>query len=134
MKPLPNNILKCMPKGERVQLGKAGLTDTEAQAKWERTTEKKLQDDMEKFCQRANLFYLRMPMHLPTRIRRGWPDFTIFLPGRRALLVEIKTLLGKVSPDQVELHADYEKKTGDKVLVCRTYLQFITEVGEAMKL
>lgn len=121
-----------MAPEERKPLGKAGALPEEADAKAAKIAEKKLQEQCESWLRRNTLFYLRMPMHRPTSIRLGWPDYTIFLPGGRALLIETKVEGGRVSEDQTILHDEYKRLTGQKVELVVNYDQFVAVVNKGL--
>jgi hypothetical protein len=121
-----------MAPEERKPLGKAGAIPEEVDAKAAKIAEKKLQEQCESWLRRNGLFYLRMPMHKPTSIRVGWPDFTIILPGGRALLVEIKVDGGVLSEDQRMLHVEYSRLTGQCVELVVNYDQFVAVVNKGL--
>jgi hypothetical protein len=86
---IPPNILKCMPEEERKPLGKAGMTQPEADAKFVARREKEIQENI------AAL--LRMDRKSTAPI--GTPDF-IFAVHGRACAVEVKTPEGVLSDEQ----------------------------------
>lgn len=113
-------------------MGKAGILPEETDFRMAKMAEKKLQEQCEAWLRLHNLFYLRMPMHKPTSIRIGWPDFAVFFPGNHALLIEIKVEGGRLSEDQQILHGEYATKTGDTVHLVVCLDQFIKVVGDAL--
>jgi len=129
---IPANILRRMAPEERKPLGKAGALPEEVDVKAAKIAEKKLQEQCESWLRRNNLFYLRMPMHKPTSIRVGWPDYTLVLPGGRAVLIEIKVAGGRVSEDQKILHEEYQSLTGQKVEIVVNYDQFVAVVNKGL--
>lgn len=53
-------------------------------------------------------------------IESGWPDFTILLPNRPALMIEFKSAKGKESPAQVAVRSRLEAR-GHRCYVCRGF-------------
>lgn len=51
--------------------------------------------------------------------QRGWPDRVVILPNRQVFWVELKTVVGRVSPMQQHIHEQL-RDAGHIVLVLRT--------------
>jgi hypothetical protein len=76
-------------------------------------------------CCRNNLW---LPFHgsMAHRTYRtpGEPDFTILLPRKKFLLLELKTKTGKLSAEQLGLHMMAEN-LGHTIHVCRSFSEFL---------
>lgn len=121
---LPSNILRRMAPEVRKPLGNAGILPEEVDAQAAKYAERKLQEQCENYLRLRDIFYLRMPMHRSTRIRCGWPDFEVHL-RTATLLIEVKVDGGRLSEDQIKLHAEYHRQTGRYVLLVVNYDQFV---------
>lgn len=121
---LPDSFLRRIPKGQRAPMGKAGVTNAEANAAHARREEKKLQNLMVQELNRRNIFFLRSRMDKPTTLRKGMPDFVIILPGPRPLLVEAKDPHGVISDEQKKLFDQYFDQTRDVVHIVFSFEQF----------
>jgi len=121
---LPENLLRLMPKEARAPLGKAGMTNAEAEAKAATCAERELQKHMINLLNQRNLFYDQLRMDKPTRSRPGRPDFFIFLPTGKALLVEAKVEGGELSQKQKDYFTDFWNKTGQVVHIVLNLDQF----------
>jgi len=122
---LPDHVLRRMDPKDRASLGKAGRTAAECQAKLDLKRERELQNEMRNLLEQRELFYLWQRMDKPTRMRRGIPDFIIFLRGRTPLLVEAKTAKGNVSDEQTATFMEINRKTGMPVNVIRSFEDFV---------
>ena len=129
---LPTSFLRRMAPEDRKPMGKAGLLPEEVDLKKAKIAEKKLQEQCESFLRRNDMFYLRMPMHKPTSIRVGWPDFTILLRGGRSVLIEVKVDGGRIEEDQHKLHEEFARQTGQIVFVVWNYDQFLRVIQGEM--
>lgn len=121
---LPDKLLRLMPREARAPLGKAGVTNAEAQAKADTRAERDLQKDMVNLLNQRELFHDRLRMDKPTRSRPGRPDFFIFLPTGKALLVEAKVAGGELSENQKIYFTEYWNKTGQVVHIVLNLDQF----------
>lgn len=90
--------------------------------------EKKLQQDCENYLRQKDIFFLRIPMHRATGIRLGWPDFAVFFSNYRHILVEMKVEGGSLSEDQIKLHDEYQRQTGQRVCLVNSFDQFVNLV------
>lgn len=104
-----------MSKEDRKPLGKAGVTASEAQEKWQRTEEKKIHETVKQWLNLRGIPYVHCRMDKPSTIRNGWPDFTVTYQGR-AMCLEIKAAGGVLSTTQKECIAHLER-TGTPVKV-----------------
>ena len=68
-----------------------------------------LHDDVEKLCLSEGWLYRHDRMDKPTTGQVGWPDFTIFFPGRKALFLELKAKDTKTTTKQLEKLAHARK-------------------------
>lgn len=123
---LPDKLLRLMPRESRAPLGKAGMTNAEAQAKADTRAERELQTDMVNLLNQRNLFFDTLRMDKRTRSRPGRPDFYIFLPTGKALLVEAKVQGGELTEDQKRVFTEYWDKTGQVVHIILNLDQFKT--------
>lgn len=121
---LSTKTLRCMAKADRQAQGKAGILPEEVTAKQELEAERDLQTNMVGILNQRGLFFFHPPMKRTKGIPEGWPDFTIWFLGGHCILVEAKTLTGKLSKEQEKLHGDYWQKTGFEVFVVRELKEF----------
>lgn len=101
MKPstiLPDTFLRRMSPADR-PAGKAGMTNEQAQAKYAKGQEKKLQTDCANLLRQRNIWFQQMPYGRKTPWP-GWPDFIVFYNGK-TMMIECKVAGGKVSEDQI---------------------------------
>lgn len=82
--PLPDNILRRMPKEDRRPLGKAGVTTQEANEKAVARSEKKLQENVAALLRQRNITFNVSRMDKRKTDKVGWPDFTFAVRGRAA--------------------------------------------------
>lgn len=59
---------------------------------------------------------------------QGTPDLLVLLPGGKVLWVEVKTRVGRIRPDQVQMH-ERLRNTGHDVIIVRS----VDELIDAMK-
>jgi hypothetical protein len=106
---LPENIRRCMPKEQRAEIGKAAMTQPEADAKFIARKEKALQENIARLLTQRGITFFRQRMDRKTSGTVGWPDFTFAIKGR-ACAVECKTPEGAITQDQnmimLALHLD----------------------------
>lgn len=124
---LPDSILTKMSPEARATLGKAGKTAAECQTRLDKQSERDLQCEIAALLTIRSIFYLRSPMHKRVTQKKGVPDFIVVLPRGIALLVECKTITGKLSDEQTKMAEEYKKKTkGHSIHVVRTLAEFKT--------
>lgn len=103
-------------------------TQSDADAKFMKRSEKLLQEQIASLLRQRNLFFIRSRMDKKTSVQKGMPDFVIAIPAQgslaRMLLVEVKVKGGKVSDDQLALHREYHEKTDDNVVVVWSLQEF----------
>jgi len=63
--------------------------------------------------------FVRARSDARSTIEKGWPDFTVLMPGRPAVLIEFKAGRGKESADQVRVRERLEAR-GHRCHVCRS--------------
>jgi hypothetical protein len=104
---LNDKQLAMIPAELRATMGKAAMTSSEAQHKWQKGEEKKMHDLFETDMRRRGVIPLHSRMDQKPTIRKGWPDFSLF-HGERAVLIEFKAPGGTLSADQKECIAELE--------------------------
>jgi hypothetical protein len=87
--------------------------------------ESKLHDDILVECRRRGWIAFHGSMAHATFRTAGEPDFVILTDGGRLLMVECKTKAGKLSPDQLAIHA-WAQKLGHQVHTVRSMEQFLS--------
>src|SRR6267378_926251 len=121
---LPDNILRRMDKADRAPMGKAGVTQAEANSKADTRREKELQREMENLLRQRNLWFVRSRMDKKHTLAKGTPDFIVVLRGGHTLLIEAKVHGGRFSPAQISQFDDFVYKTGTHVHVITNLQQF----------
>lgn len=99
----------------------------EQAARWAAGEEKSLQDAIQKDCERRGYFVLRSRMDKKTVYRKGFPDLVIFGPNGKCVLIETKSGVNKLSPDQISCIAEL-RSSGALVLTCWTLQEAIAFV------
>ena len=81
----------------------AGTPQTDSKASTCRAVERErdLHDDIEGYCRSRGYLYRHDRMDTPTTGQVGWPDFTIFMPHRRCVLLECKAKGKKPTKEQM---------------------------------
>lgn len=64
------------------------------------TSERELHDQILDLCRSRGYYVVHARMDMRSTIAVGAPDFVVFLPGGRVLVVEAKTRTGKLSTEQ----------------------------------
>jgi hypothetical protein len=85
--------------------------------------ESELHADIVDECKRRGWIAFHGSMAHQTFRTLGEPDFVILSDDGRVLLVECKTATGKLSPEQIAIHA-WAAKLGHQVLVVRSMADF----------
>ena len=96
---LSEGFLQAMPEAERKRLGKAGLTQAEAQAVFQRGEEKKLKDLVLNELNRRGAWFFTQRMDKRTGGRRGCPDIIGCHKGY-FLAVELKAAGQQMTTEQ----------------------------------
>lgn len=111
-------MLKLMNPEHRKQLGKSGLTSSEAQRRYARQAERKMHDTFIQWLgnHKDRLYWDRSRMDKETTNRKGHPDFVV-IAATRVCLIEFKVPGNTLSADQKEVHAWLER-TGTHPLIC----------------
>lgn len=99
MSHIPDNILKCMSKTFRDQLGKAGMTTAEALIRENLRLEKDIHKDISNYLRLKGIAFRHDRTDKRTTGTIGWPDFTFALKGK-AIGVEVKRVGHGLSPEQ----------------------------------
>lgn len=119
-KVLPDNFLKCMSAEARRPMGKAGVTSSEAIAKYAYGQERKLHQQICQLLDIRNMVYIHSRTDKRATNGAGVPDFIIFLTDKPELCVEVKVGNNKLSEDQIKWADNYERKTGRFVFTVRS--------------
>jgi hypothetical protein len=135
--------IDLMDPKDRAQLPKKiRLTSSERKAAEAETRESQKHDDFISFLRRHKrvFAYVHANPAKPSRIRRGWPDFTVLCKvalGHRvktaACLIEFKNPGGGLSRDQVECFNELSS-AGIDVFVCTTHQDAVLQVLEYFEL
>lgn len=123
-KVLPENILRRIPREQRAPLGKAGVTNAEANAKYDAKHERELQNDMVNLLSQRNICFDSLRMDKRTRSKNGRPDFYIFLATGKYLCVEAKMPTGSLSDDQKKWIDNFWHQTGQVVHIVKSLMEF----------
>mgnify|MGYP000867177669 CR=1 FL=1 len=81
--------------------------------------EKDLHKRVIDICDREGYIYFHGAMALPTFRTPGEPDFVILLPQGKFILIECKSISGRLKPSQKDLFSRIEK-IGHKVYIIKT--------------
>lgn len=130
---LPESFLKCMSKEDRAPMGKAGVTNAEADAKLEAKSETQLQNHIAGLLNQRDLFFIRNRMDKRPTVRVGMPDFIVIFPGGNALAMEVKHGNGQCSEEQVDLAFEYFHKTKTHVEVVRSLAEAKTVLDRELE-
>lgn len=128
-KTLPESILRCMPKEDRLPLGKAGATISEIAEKVTIKREKELQERCAGLLVIRNIAFFRQPMHKRALLQRGTPDFLFAVKGR-ACGVECK-LPGQYPTEEQELCMEHMRVNGWHIAIVtseQAFLDFLNEM------
>lgn len=93
------------------------------------TNESALHDAISAYCRSKGWLAIHSRMDTATTTAKGVPDFVIFADNGRVFLVECKTRLGKLSPDQAAWHA-MAKRNGHEVHTVRSFEEFLETMKE----
>ena len=115
---LTDRQIAMMSDADRKALGL--LAPEERQHKAEEMAERELQRLCERELSRRRIAYLHLSFR--ARERAGWPDLTFCLHGR-FVAVELKTITGKLTPEQVGVMADLERN-GALTRIVRSFEDF----------
>jgi hypothetical protein len=97
--PIPEKVRKLMDAETRKDLGKAGMTQPEADAKFVARREKEIQENIAALLRQRGIWFSRQRMDRKSTAPVGTPDF-IFAVHGRACAVEVKTPEGVLSDEQ----------------------------------
>ena len=120
---LPPHVLEKMSPADRAHLGKAGRLQSEIDEKIIAGRERELQKQI---CSYLNLLEISYGYSNPakrTSYTLGWPDFC-FPYRNRFICWEAKTVVGKLSPDQIRIRERLERQP------CTSY-RIIRSLAEA---
>lgn len=118
MKPIPENILRAMPKEDRQRMGKDWRTWNEIQSDNMARDERTLQKQIAALLSLSDVWYSRSRMDKRTTNKRGTPDF-LFVWNGRPYAFEAK--IGKAEPtnEQLDCHSQM-RRNGWLVFVVRS--------------
>lgn len=123
--PIPENIRRLMPPETRKELN--APTIAEAQAKTDAKLERELQKQIANYLRQRDIWFAWQRMDRKATGTKGQPDFLCVINGYPVAL-EVKTLRGKLSPDQEHCHAAM-RASGWLVYVVRS----VAEVKELVE-
>ena len=109
-------------------LNQLGL-EVEKPKKMKQVRESEIHKQIKGWCGRNDIDCTSGRMDKPTGRVPGEQDFTLYIPGGKPLLIEVKTANGKLSMDQERWHGKLWSK-GYKVHVIRSYVEFLDLVRE----
>jgi hypothetical protein len=121
---VPHNLLRCMPKEDRLRLGKAGLTNQEIDEQVQAKTERYLQQQIANLLRQRDIWFGRAKINKRSTYTPGSPDF-LFMWNGRAYAFECKMAKGKVEENQLICH-EHMRRNGWLVFVVRS----LTEARE----
>lgn len=98
--PIPESIRKLMSPEDRQPLGKAAMTNEEAQASRMARREKELQENIANLLRQRNIWFARQRMDKRATSTLGQPDFLFAINGR-AVAFEVKLPGEKLTDDQM---------------------------------
>jgi hypothetical protein len=88
------------------------------------TDEGKLHDEILNECRRRGWIAFHSRMDVPQTANVGTPDFVILADQGRAILIEAKSITGKLSTAQAAINA-WASKLGHRVHVVRSLADFM---------
>lgn len=103
---LSQSFLKCLDPDERKRLGKAGLLASEAQARYDAKSEKRVHTQIENWMRLNDIFYVHSRTDRKTTNKVGLPDFLFAWPFAgeiRPVAVEVKVNGNKLSTEQANV-------------------------------
>lgn len=80
-------------------MGKAGVTNAEAEAKFDAKAEKEIQRQIDAWLRSQEFYFIRSRMDRKTSVQVGVPDFVVCAYGA-FIAFEVKTSTGRLSYDQ----------------------------------
>lgn len=129
--PIPKHIRRLMPKEDRADMGKAAMTNEEAQAKLDGRREKELQENIASLLRQRDIVFFWQRMDRKTTGTVGWPDFT-FSVGGKACAFEVKLPKGHLTGEQMQMHIAM-MKNGWLVRVVRSEQEAVEQLEAVSK-
>lgn len=119
---LSDNMIRRMPPESRKALGSRVMTSEEAQEAFVIRSEGDLQKQISSLLRIRGVPFINPPMRKKSQLPPGWPDYTIFLPFGRVVMLECKVGKNDLDPDQIKvrnvllahLHEYYVVRTLDE--------------------
>ena len=127
----PEGFLLAMPEEERARLGRAGLTQAQAEAKYAAGEERKLQDAIAQWLDFEGIYFESDRMDKRTSGKKGRADFRICANGRW-LSVEAKAGNQTLTSEQAEQAARL-RRSGGTFAVVRSLKEAIDAVRAVQK-
>lgn len=134
---LPDSFLRRMSKEDRAQLGRGGMTQDEALAKFEARNERQLQEQIANYLRLNGIFFIRSRMDKKSTTQCGTPDFCFCVPRilecppyvrPTPTAIEVKYGKGALSDEQIEVHAQMITN-GWHVHVVHTFDEAVKAIG-----
>ena len=123
---LTDAFIRTLPEEERKKLGRAGMTQQEAQAKYAAGEERRLQDDIATWLDHEQIYFESDRMDKRTSGKKGRADFRICANGRW-LALEAKAGNGTLSSEQAQ-QGERLRKSGGVFAVVFSLKEAIAEV------
>jgi hypothetical protein len=117
-KAIPEHLKKLMKPEDRKALGDAGRTVAEVVADHDPKAEIALQGEIAQYLRINEIEFIWPDPRKKSRLPIGWPDFTFAFHGV-PMALEVKTPIGVVRPEQIEMHAKMQAN-GWRVHVVRS--------------
>lgn len=120
---LPDHVLRLMSAEDRKLIGQTTAAESLAIAK--ARDERELQEQICSLLRRRDVPFIRPAMFRKSQLPPGWPDITF---GYRGAPIgwECKSAIGKLSPEQLEMHA--------KMKACGWQISTIRTLQEAVEI
>jgi hypothetical protein len=130
---VPEGFLLALPEEERNRLGRAGITQAQAEAKYAKGEERKLQDAIARWLAFEGIYFESDRMDKRTSGKKGRADFRICVPpDGRWLSIEAKAGTRALTPEQAE-QADRLRRSGGTFVEVRSLREAIEAVRAAQK-
>lgn len=130
--PLPERVLRLIPKAQRAAMGSAGETIDEATARASVKLEREMHDQFSAWLRINGIPFIHARTDLRSTIQKGWPDFTVLWRGG-AVCIEFKMPKGIISEEQRETMKRLQE-TGSIVVIFTNSQEAIHLVKSHFKL
>ena len=122
-------FLQSLPPAERKRLGRAGITQAEAEATFQAGEERKLQGLISNWLHLHNIYFVRPRMDRKSTTPLGTPDFIICAPPGAFLGAEVKCTRGTLSAEQAKAGA-LIRASGGRFIVARCLQDVIDAIDD----